>query len=92
MNDDMKAKDTRTGWQTLASAPVHTPVMVETEKGYRFPAQWDPQGAVGSNEEVCGCWLAAVEGFHPPCWTDGQCWSVNENDEPSDWPVKWRSL
>lgn len=84
--------DTNISWDGLTTAPSHTAVMVETESGYRFPALWDPQGAVDSNEEGCGCWVAAIEGFHPPCWTDGQCWSVNEDEKASDWPVRWRPL
>ena len=43
-----------------------------------------------------GCWAWATaeeyEPATPPCWTDGICWGVNEDDVPSAQPAHWHYI
>lgn len=78
-------------WQQMKTAPRDkTTVLVCTFSGYVFPAFYDPTGSVDENEEVCGIWCAKYEGFHPPCWSEGQCWTSNEDEIMSEQPLYWR--
>jgi len=38
----------------------------------------------------CDQWVAAIEGEHPPCWSDGCCWDSNEDEITSLQPTAWR--
>jgi len=40
----------------------------------------------------CDQWQAAVEGEHPPCWSDGACWESNADEIGSLQPNAWRPL
>ena len=34
-------------------------------------------------------WVAHHEGMHPLCWTDGRCWRLNAENEPSAPVTHW---
>lgn len=49
-------------------------------------------GLLDYEENDCGAW-AFVEDQEPPdCWTEGVCWSQNEDDKPSAQPTEWKHL
>lgn len=50
-------------------------------------------GFLDEAEQDCCCWVFVHEEQEPPeCWTDGVCWSSNENDDPSVQPVAWKMI
>lgn len=73
------------GWHPIISAPTDgTPIIVQTRCGAIFKAE--------ASDGVCEegwAWIASDEGVHPRCWTNGVCWSENEDYEPSDPPILW---
>lgn len=79
------------GWLPMDAAPVAEPVEIRAG-GMVFKAMLVPDAALDTNENPCDQWQAAVEGEHPPCWSDGCCWTVNENEDRSAWPEAWRPL
>ncbi len=78
------------GWRSIESAPPMVDVLVQTAGGCVFKAHLSP-GAAEDENGPCDAWCAAYEGVHPKCWTDGICWASNEDEEPSDPPVRWRA-
>ena len=76
-------------WHDIKTAPGMVTVRVKTEQGRKLLAFWDGMAVEGPNGST-GAWVAAVEGKHPPCWSDGICWAENEDLKPSDRPVKWQ--
>lgn len=49
-------------------------------------------GLLNSDNEPTGGW-AFVEDQEPPDdWTDGICWAVNEDGNPSTQPTEWKPL
>ncbi len=76
-------------WQPILMAPRDgTEITVLTVGGYELLAFWGG-GLVDEEEKECGGWHAPLDGDHPECWTDGICWFSNENETPSDAPIKW---
>jgi hypothetical protein len=53
---------------------------------------WQADAFQNSNDEPCGGWAFVTEQEPPDCWTDGVCWEVNEDGEPSVQPVEWKPL
>ena len=83
-----EAKSASGGWRDIASAPRdNSHVIVRTALGRVFSAFMGTPVVGESGDDLA--WTAADEGIHPPCWTDGICWSSNEDEEPSDPPVAW---
>ncbi|TNC14869.1 DUF3850 domain-containing protein [Methylobacterium terricola] len=79
------------GWQSLETAPMDTEVEVRT--GFMtFRAKLVPEAGMTENEHVCDQWQATREGEHPPCWSEGACWSSNVDHCPSMQPEAWRPL
>lgn len=77
-----------TGWNDMATAPKSGPVILLTFAGFVVKAQWET-GFTDVDLNACGGWTAFEEEQHPPCWTDGACWSSNANEIESDQPVAW---
>lgn len=77
-----------TQWHDISTAPRDgTVIVVETRGGDCLRASW---GYIGEDEDGTSYgWVADIELRHPPSWTDGACWAVNEDDEPSDPPLYW---
>lgn len=76
-------------WQPISEAPLDTEVEVRVGQ-MTFLAKLVPGAAMDTNESVCDQWQATREGEHPPCWSDGCCWTVNEDENCSLWPEAWR--
>ena len=49
-------------------------------------------GLVDSAGAPCGGWEMADDQEPPDSWTDGACWAVNEDGEPSIQPTRWKPL
>lgn len=78
-------------WRPLKDAPRNSePIAVLTAQGAVVKAFWgaDVEGEKGP----CVAWAACDENQHPPSWTDGVCWSVNEDGVASDPPILWCPL
>lgn len=77
------------GWQPIETAPYSTPVEVRAGDMI-FLAQLEPDASMTSDEQSCDQWQAVNEGEHPPCWSGGACWELNENECESLQPYAWR--
>jgi len=75
-------------WKPIESAPLDRPVTIKTRKGRVFKAAFDAE-VEGENGSVFA-WAEAKEDTAPACWSDGICWAVNADLQPSDPPVAWR--
>lgn len=74
-------------WQDISTAPRDgTHVAILTKRGSLVLALWWPV------EEGLDAWQAVEEGECPPSWTDGICWGLNDDEEPSDPPRLWTAL
>jgi len=75
-------------WQPIETAPRDgTAIAIVTRGGWVFKAQWWFIDA-----DIGYAWVCSEEGTAPPSWTDGQCWALNEDNEPSDPPAYWMPL
>jgi hypothetical protein len=80
-------------WQPIATAPKDgTPFQA------RIPGHGEDNiiawacGLLDEQERDCGSWYFADDQEPPPCWTDGVCWALNEDGEPSAQPTHWKAL
>lgn len=81
----MPTTDLPPGWSPPEAAPLDRTVAV-LAGGMIFRATLviDPHltGAPG--------WSAEPGERHPPCWSEGYCWAVNEDGQPSAPVTGWR--
>lgn len=81
---ELEARD----WKPIDTAPrqqgAHIGLL--TAAGSLVRAHW-----IDLDGETSG-WGAVTEGEHPSCWTDGFCWLLNADNEPSDPPLYWIEL
>jgi hypothetical protein len=80
-------------WQPIETAPKDG-----TEIQAKIPGHgadnviaWD-DGLVDCDGADCGGWTFTREQEPPDDWTDGICWSVNGDGEPSTQPTHWKHL
>jgi len=78
-------------WLALKDAPYNEVVEVQVGQ-MTFRAVLRPDAAMSDEETSCDQWQAAIEGEHPPCWSDGACWENNEDDSSSLPPEAWRPI
>ena len=81
--------DEMSEWQPIETAPYEVAVEVKLDSGKEMEAALMQHWVMDSDNLHCDQWVATGDTF-PPCWTDGACWSVNEDGVPSDHPVMWR--
>lgn len=81
--------ETPHGWQPLESAPYNTPVEIKAGS-MTFLARLLPDAAFEEDDTTCDQWQAEIEGEHPPCWSEGACWSSNLDEVESLQPTAWR--
>lgn len=80
------------GWLPIETAPKDgTVIMLQTSGRHILAARWE-SGFINSDEEPCNCWVEAYEDTAPESWTDGVCWASNEDEEPSDPPIRWAPM
>ena len=51
---------------------------------------WQADALMDSDGNTCGAWAFVTDQEPPACWTDGWCWEVNEDGEPSAQLTHWR--
>lgn len=82
-----------TAWCLISVAIPKTaePIVVQTAGGWVFKAYL---GEMVEGDDGCEhlAWAASIEGMHPPSWTDGLCWALNEDGAASDPPIAWMPL
>lgn len=81
-------------WQGIESAPKDG-----TEIQARIPGNgednviaWQSDAFLGTDGDPCGGWAFTRDQEPPDCWTDGVCWSVNEDEVASIPPTHWKPL
>lgn len=81
------------GWQTMDTAPRDgSAIQAEIGTfGSDYIIAWTG-GYYDSNQDPCSCWNIVDDQEPPPDWTDGVCWSVNEDGVPSTPPTRWKPL
>ena len=83
-------------WRDMKSAPRDgTAIVILTRGGSVVRANWADDVAIsyhGDDETPVGTWIAEFVGEHPPSWTEGAYWKVNDDGEESDPPVAWVPL
>lgn len=80
------------GWQDIASAPrdgaaIQARIWANGEDNI---IAWQHEALLDSNGNWCGAWCFVTDQEPPACWTDGWCWEVNEDGEPSAKPTHWK--
>lgn len=78
------------GWQSMNTAPLNVTVEIEAG-GMIFPARLLGDAAMTSEEESCDQWVAMTD-VYPDCWSEGACWEVNEDENMSAQPERWRHI
>jgi hypothetical protein len=83
------AADAPPGWKGIESAPYDQEVIVRVY-GMTFHAKLLADVSMDEDGQPCDQWQATRDGEYPPCWSEGGCWSSNENGDPSMQPDAWR--
>jgi hypothetical protein len=82
-----------TEWQPIETAPKDGTAIQASIPGNgsdNVIAWFDD--LLDSNGNPCGGWAFVSEQEPPECWTDGICWDVNEDGNPSVRPTEWKAL
>jgi len=81
-------------WQPMDTAPKDGTAIQACiwANGSDNVISWHADVLLGSDGLPCGAWAFASEQEPPSCWTDGWCWEVNEDGEPSAKPMAWMPL
>lgn len=80
-------------WQSMDTAPRDgTPIQAEIPgHGSDNIIAW-VNGYYDSDGLDCSCWAFVEDQEPPPCWTDGVCWDINEDEVASVKPTRWKPL
>ena len=80
-----------TDWRGIGSAPMDgTCIKVNIPgAGVTGSVVW-MDGLLDSDGNDCSAWCWMDETDPPDCWTDGICWSVNEDGIASAPPTQWK--
>jgi hypothetical protein len=80
-------------WQSIETAPKDgTPFQAKIPRhGSDNIIAWQG-GLLDTDNRSCGGWTFVEDQEPPDSWTDGICWAVNEDGEPSVQPTHWKHL
>ncbi len=80
-------------WRTIDSAPKDGKWLQANIPGHGSDniIAW-LGGLIDSDGNECGGWSFMTGQEPPDCWTDGVCWTVNEDGAPSVVPTHWKPL
>jgi len=80
-------------WYPIATAPIDgTWIQADIPGNGKYNIIAWVDGYLDSNGNDCFGWTFMTDQEHPPCWTDGVCWGLNEDNEQSVLPVAWKPL
>lgn len=81
------------GWLDIATSPKDGTCVQARIPGHGSDnvIAWSDD-LMNSAGGFCGGWNWMGENEPPDSWTDGVCWAVNADDEPSVQPTHWRPL
>jgi hypothetical protein len=84
---------TMSKWQSIETAPKDgTPIQARIPgNGSDNIIAWCSD-LLDSEGQFCGGWSFAEDQEPPDDWTDGICWAVNEDGNPSTQPTHWAPL
>ena len=79
-------------WQPIETAPKDgTPIQARIPgDGDDNIIAWEWFGE-GDCDEHIFMWTFVADQEPPSSWTDGWCWGVNENGDPSIQPTHWKT-
>lgn len=81
------------GWRDIETDPPKYDEVVKVKAGHMtFRAVLRNNIAMDDEGVSCDQWEAAIEGEHPPCWSDGACWELNVDGYGSLQPEEWRPV
>ena len=80
-------------WQTMDKAPKDGTAIQARIPGHGSDniIAWT-DGLLNSENEPCGGWQFVEDQEPPDDWTDGICWTVNEDGMQSTHPTAWKPL
>ncbi len=80
-----------TDWQPIQTAPQDgTPIQARIPgHGSDNIIAW-VEGLLDVGDQPCGGWQFMLDQEPPDSWTDGICWTVNEDGAPSVEPTHWK--
>ena len=80
-------------WQSMEPAPRDGTAFQAKIPGHGSDnvIAWT-DGLIDSDGSECGSWYFAEDQEPPECWTDGVCWTVNEDGKASVQPNHWKPL
>lgn len=80
-------------WQSMETAPRDgTPFQAKIPgHGSDNILAWT-DGLLNSDNQFCGGWSFAEDQEPLDSWTDGICWAVNADGNPSVQPTEWKPL
>jgi hypothetical protein len=80
-------------WQPIETAPTDgTAIQAEIPGHGADNIIAFHMGLVDEEGDDCGGWCFVEDQEPPDSWTDGWCWAVNEDGEPSVQPTRWKPL
>ena len=79
-------------WKDISTAPKDGTLFWAMIPGHGDALIAWTDGLLDSNDMPCGGWQFMGDGEPPESWPDGICWTVNEDEVPSVWPVQWKVL
>jgi hypothetical protein len=80
---------TENEWMPIETANKYaSSIRLRLASGIELDGFWHDQ-LIDDHGRDCGAWAAVGEEY-PASWTDGICWTSNEDCVPSDPPTHWK--